>query len=419
MFLSRCRINCLQLTLNCDLSLLCLLPLQDHYGSKPNRSHKSKFDSAIRELTLHISKLNEQFPGKFHYSPPKTAFDVRKLFLFGNESLTPVVEGANATLVVSENGNSSGSRTASNYDESNQSATQNPNWSITSNEQLNTSNASTPTNNTTSDCDMTTTTIANQNVQSKDQMSPPVNDQLADSNSANRPSARVGKRKVLETLRARKAARSDESNDSGIHHEAASPHSPLRAALMSPPALTTTTTNATSSTSSPLLGNALSSNSRQPPPLSVQQSIESQIVSLREENEKLQKQLEHCNRMHHENLKEMKHNSDLVLMEVRESWVDEKERAVREERKRAEVEKNLLIAKHDQEKDELLKQIVEIKKKQWCANCLKEANLYCCWNTSYCDYPCQREHWRQHLGSCQQVQNQNSTQQQNSPKKKP
>jgi len=28
-------------------------------------------------------------------------------------------------------------------------------------------------------------------------------------------------------------------------------------------------------------------------------------------------------------------------------------------------------------------------KKQWCANCGKEAIFYCCWNTSYCDYPCQ------------------------------
>ncbi|XP_078331217.1 uncharacterized protein LOC144617675 [Crassostrea virginica] len=26
----------------------------------------------------------------------------------------------------------------------------------------------------------------------------------------------------------------------------------------------------------------------------------------------------------------------------------------------------------------------------FCANCGKEAIFYCCWNTSYCDYPCQQ-----------------------------
>ena len=33
--------------------------------------------------------------------------------------------------------------------------------------------------------------------------------------------------------------------------------------------------------------------------------------------------------------------------------------------------------------------VEETKKKQWCANCGKEALFFCCWNTSYCDYPCQ------------------------------
>ncbi|KAA0199574.1 hypothetical protein HAZT_HAZT004156 [Hyalella azteca] len=33
--------------------------------------------------------------------------------------------------------------------------------------------------------------------------------------------------------------------------------------------------------------------------------------------------------------------------------------------------------------------VEDTKKKQWCANCGKEALFFCCWNTSYCDYPCQ------------------------------
>ncbi|XP_037578664.1 protein kinase C-binding protein 1-like isoform X3 [Dermacentor silvarum] len=54
--------------------------------------------------------------------------------------------------------------------------------------------------------------------------------------------------------------------------------------------------------------------------------------------------------------------------------------------------------------------ISETKRKQWCANCWKEAALYCCWNTCYCDYPCQQAHWPKHIASCTQA---NNTSQQN------
>ena len=44
------------------------------------------------------------------------------------------------------------------------------------------------------------------------------------------------------------------------------------------------------------------------------------------------------------------------------------------------------------------KEIENAKRKQWCANCWEEANLRCCWNTSYCNTKCQRNsfphsHW--------------------------
>ena len=38
-----------------------------------------------------------------------------------------------------------------------------------------------------------------------------------------------------------------------------------------------------------------------------------------------------------------------------------------------------------------------------CAMCGKEAIFYCCWNTSYCDYPCQQKHWPNHLKTCAQI----------------
>lgn len=43
-----------------------------------------------------------------------------------------------------------------------------------------------------------------------------------------------------------------------------------------------------------------------------------------------------------------------------------------------------------------------------CAFCGKEAIFYCCWNTSYCDYPCQQNHWPTHMHTCLQT-NKNKT----------
>lgn len=42
--------------------------------------------------------------------------------------------------------------------------------------------------------------------------------------------------------------------------------------------------------------------------------------------------------------------------------------------------------KFEQEKERAVK---EAKSKQWCSNCQKIANYYCCWNTAYCDFECQ------------------------------
>lgn len=53
------------------------------------------------------------------------------------------------------------------------------------------------------------------------------------------------------------------------------------------------------------------------------------------------------------------------------------------------------------QKDLEHKKLIEItKRKQWCCSCWKEAILYCCWNTSYCSYECQTNHWTAHFSSC-------------------
>ena len=73
---------------------------------------------------------------------------------------------------------------------------------------------------------------------------------------------------------------------------------------------------------------------------------------------------------------------------MRQSMEVEKQRGLMDTRKQAEIDKQ--------------RAIVDTKKKQWCAMCGKEAIFYCCWNTSYCDYPCQQAHWPSHMSSCAQ-----------------
>jgi hypothetical protein len=69
------------------------------------------------------------------------------------------------------------------------------------------------------------------------------------------------------------------------------------------------------------------------------------------------------------------HSLDLIVMEMRASMESDRQRAVAETIRQCELEKQRAVE--------------ETKKKQWCTNCGKEALFYCCWNTSYCDYPCQ------------------------------
>ncbi|XP_072238844.1 MYND-type zinc finger-containing chromatin reader ZMYND8 isoform X3 [Leuresthes tenuis] len=106
-----------------------------------------------------------------------------------------------------------------------------------------------------------------------------------------------------------------------------------------------------------------------------------EIKRLRIEIEKLQW-------LHQQELSEMKHNLELTMAEMRQSLEQERERLVTEVKKQMELEKQQAVD--------------ETKKKQWCANCRKEAIFYCCWNTSYCDYPCQQAHWPEHMKSCTQ-----------------
>merc|ERR1712038_549451 len=117
--------------------------------------------------------------------------------------------------------------------------------------------------------------------------------------------------------------------------------------------------------------------------LSTQGSPEATIKALQIEMEKMQWR-------HQQELAEVKHNADLLMMELRQRVETEKQKVLADFKKQAEIEKHKAIA--------------ETKKKQWCAHCGKEAIFYCCWNTSYCDYPCQQAHWPTHMSTCAQNQ---------------
>lgn len=99
-------------------------------------------------------------------------------------------------------------------------------------------------------------------------------------------------------------------------------------------------------------------------------------------------QLEHAKWKHQLEIEEIKHNHELTLAEMRTLFEKEKLRVVAEARRAAQAELEAAVK--------------ATKAKQWCANCSQEAQFYCCWNTAYCDYPCQRAHWSQHHNVCTQ-----------------
>lgn len=109
----------------------------------------------------------------------------------------------------------------------------------------------------------------------------------------------------------------------------------------------------------------------------------------------LKMQMEHMKWKHQQELAELKHNTDRTMREMRASLEAEKLRSLEELRKETKEEKLRCI-------EEKLRCIEETKRKQWCTRCGKEARFYCCWNTAYCDYPCQQSHWSVHMQTCSQ-----------------
>ncbi|KAH8258132.1 hypothetical protein KR038_006440 [Drosophila bunnanda] len=115
-----------------------------------------------------------------------------------------------------------------------------------------------------------------------------------------------------------------------------------------------------------------------------QSVLQARITGLSLENERLK---QHYDRQ----LTDLQRTSELMLSEMRKTMDQEHRRVISELRQQANIER--------------MRAVDEAKKKQWCANCMREAQLYCCWNTSYCDYPCQQMHWPRHSATCGQTVN--------------
>lgn len=93
----------------------------------------------------------------------------------------------------------------------------------------------------------------------------------------------------------------------------------------------------------------------------------------------LEMELEKEKNLRQKEIVDNKANYERMLTEMKKNMDKDRARAINEVRKQCESER--------------IRSVEETKRKQWCANCLKEAQFYCCWNTSYCNHTCQRKHW--------------------------
>lgn len=102
----------------------------------------------------------------------------------------------------------------------------------------------------------------------------------------------------------------------------------------------------------------------------------------------LKAEIEQLKHKHSLEVLEIKKNVYSILKDIQKSIAEEQKKIVEETKATCEAE--------------TIKRVQEAKSKQWCAQCFKEAQFYCCWNTSYCDYSCQQKHWLKHMPKCTQ-----------------
>ena len=106
---------------------------------------------------------------------------------------------------------------------------------------------------------------------------------------------------------------------------------------------------------------------------------------------------------HAQEITEIQHNAAIAVAEQKLTLEQHHVAAIEELQNKLEDSKVAYAELHKKLTREKEFAVAETKKKQWCANCGKEAIFYCCWNTSYCNYPCQHEHWPRHQLTCAQT----------------
>ncbi|CAG2112271.1 unnamed protein product [Medioppia subpectinata] len=391
---------------------LCWLVSEVHPGGKPNKTHKSKFESAMRELALHIDRINAKFPTKFKYSPQKTQLSTKEIYIFDddNEYYSKLIasqlqtttgdkspNGSDNSADISANNNGSDTNDRVGDDcPANTSKLVIPGvFSLSSDKVLDDLKSEIKISNES-------TNLLNKNIKGGQ-----IKEESGGGKSCAARTARVGKRNVAEALRASKIPRTTSTSSSSA---GSSPSHRMQANQSSLIIANSTHSMASNATPGGAKSKATAAATTPTGGSLSQQAVTSSSSptsssgnTLVEELEKLRKKQTFDNAMHRQQIKEIQHNHDLVLSEMRQSWVTERDRALEDERQKHELQLKLTSAQFESEKKKLMAAVDETKRKQWCAECLKEAQLFCCYDTWYCTYDCQKNHWKSHVNVCQQI----------------
>ncbi|CAG2167954.1 unnamed protein product, partial [Oppiella nova] len=200
----------------------CWLVSEVHPGSKPNKTHKSKFESAMRELAVHIDRLNAKFADKFKYSPQKTPLTSDKVL---DEFKSEIKISNESTILLNKN--------------------------------------------------------TKTNVQNKEDV------------KACARTARVGKRNVAEALRASKILRTTSSSSTSSSASTSPSHR-----------MQSNQSSLLANNSHPIVSSNSSANTKPKTPSISQQLVSTQTNNLREELERLKKQMSFDNAMHKQEIRE-------------------------------------------------------------------------------------------------------------------
>ncbi|XP_015791664.1 protein kinase C-binding protein 1 [Tetranychus urticae] len=311
----------------------------------------SKYDSALNELALHVKRLNELFPFKFHYAKSKQPINVNKLYIcdgLEDEEMSSLDDDRDSDLnedklVIDETGDdleiaeSDGKGLKSEKVESSSELSPSPDPPTI------------PEKPVKSEAPIPKLTIP------KSIKIPLRSPQVQQQQSPQQPNASPKKDETPKSVKKKTSQGKVKKDKEKVENE----KTPLSVKK--------------------------SGSAKKKVPVKVEENESTKIF---DELEALRKKYEFEKMMHKEQLKEIEHNQNLKIREMRESWQKENERALKELTTTLE--------------EKYRKEIEETKKKLWCSECLKEAMYFCCWNTSYCSLDCQKAQWPKHASKCQQ-----------------